>query len=74
MTLLKQLLVPECVPASVTNEGSSEQTSTISANIIETRKRSSRTNNGPSSSEGQEKKDYNSIFKVRDLSCIAHGF
>lgn len=62
--------IPECVPASVTNEGSSEQTSTISANIIETRKRSSRTNNGPSFSEGQEKKDYNSIFKFEGIEIV----
>lgn len=60
----------ECVPASVTNEGSSEQTSTISANIIETKKKSNSTNNGPSFSEGQEIKDSNSIIQFELIENV----
>lgn len=65
------MLDSECLPASVTKEGSSGQSSSINANITTPRPNPTSTNKG-FFVEGREEKDSNS--KVSTLNCIAHDF
>lgn len=68
------MLDKECIPASLTKEGSSGQSSSINANITTPKPNPSNTNKGISIAEDLGKTDFIFTVKVSDLNCIAHNF
>lgn len=68
------MLHSECIPANVTKEGSSGQSSSINANIATPKPNPSSSKNGIFIGEGLETQDSMFSFEVSDLNCIAHDF
>lgn len=68
------MLDPECIPASATKEGSSEQKSSINANITTSKPNPSGTNKGVFIVESLGENISIFSFEVSNLNCIAHDF